>query len=121
FRLTTSDGDLHARAVVLATGGQSLPKTGSDGTGFLFARRLGHTIVPPTPGLVPLVLDDEDPLHRALSGVSQDVELAVWIDGAVARRLRGALLWTHVGVSGPVAMNASRHWLRAELEGRTAS
>ena len=121
FRLTTSGGELRARAVVLATGGQSLPKTGSDGTGFLFAQRLGHTIVPPTPGLVPLVLDDEEPLHRALSGVSQHVELTIWIDGAVATRLAGALLWTHVGVSGPVAMNASRHWLRAELDGRTIS
>ena len=121
FRLTTSGGGLRARAVVLATGGQSLPKTGSDGTGFLFAQRLGHTIVPPTPGLVPLVLDDEEPLHRALSGVSEDVELTIWIDGAVATRLAGALLWTHVGVSGPVAMNASRHWLRAELDGRTIS
>ena len=44
------------RAVVLATGGQSLPKTGSDGAGFEMARRLGHTITPTTPGLVPLLL-----------------------------------------------------------------
>jgi predicted Rossmann fold flavoprotein len=84
------------------------------------ARRLGHTIVPPTPGLVPLVLDDGGdgvPLHRALTGVSQDVELTVWIDGRAATKLAGALLWTHIGVSGPVAMNASRHWLRAQLAG----
>jgi len=137
FRLTTSGGELRTRFVVLAAGGQSLPKSGSDGTGFLLAHRLGHTVVPPTPGLVPLVLDDKEPaprlgedsprqsgvgpLHRALSGVSQDVELTIWIEGAVATRLVGALLWTHVGVSGPVAMNASRHWLRTELEGRPAS
>src|SRR5205814_4853819 len=95
FRLTTSEGELHARAVVLATGGQSLPKTGSDGTGFLFARRLGHTIVPPTPGLVPLVVEEPvngPALHRALAGVSQDVELTIWIDGSAAMRLAGALL-----------------------------
>jgi len=124
FALTTSAGGIHARAVVLATGGQSLPKSGSDGTGFVIARRLGHTIVPPTPGLVPLVVDEPGngtALHRALAGVSQDVELTIWIDGSAAVRLAGALLWTHVGVSGPVAMNASRHWLRAELEGRTIS
>ena len=53
FQLTTSGASLHAKAVVLATGGQSLPKSGSDGAGFAFARRLGHTIVPTTPGLVP--------------------------------------------------------------------
>ena len=124
FALTSSAGAIHARAVVLATGGQSLPKSGSDGTGFVMARRLGHTIVPPTPGLVPLVVEEPGngtALHRALAGVSQDVELTIWIDGSAARRLAGALLWTHVGVSGPVAMNASRHWLRAELEGRTIS
>jgi predicted Rossmann fold flavoprotein len=119
FQLTTSSGRLQATAVVLATGGQSLPKSGSDGTGFAIARRLGHTIVPPTPALVPLVLDGS--LHGGLAGVSQDVELTIWIDGAVGTRLSGALLWTHIGVSGPVAMNASRHWERAQLEGRTPS
>ncbi len=120
FCVVTSRGEVQAGAVVLATGGQSLPKSGSDGAGFEIARRLGHTIVPTTPGLVPLVLrhGHDDDLHRELSGVAQDVELAVWVDGAVAVRLEGALLWTHFGLSGPVALNASRHWLRAELEGR---
>ena len=42
----------------------------------------------------------------------------MWIDNAVAVRLTGALLWTHFGISGPVALNASRHWFRARLEGR---
>ena len=117
FRITTADGALHARAVVLATGGQSLPKSGSDGLGFVLARHLGHTVVPPTPALAALTLRDDEPLHRPLSGVAQDVELTVWVDGAVSTRLTGALLWTHIGASGPVAMNASRHWLRAQLEG----
>ena len=84
------------------------------------AKRLGHTIVPTTPALAPLVLG-EPSVHTRLSGVSQDVELAVWVDGAIPVRLTGALLWTHFGVSGPVAMNASRHWLRAQLEGRPVS
>ena len=70
----------------------------------------------------PLLLDRErSACTRALSGVSQDVELAVWVDGAVAIRLAGSLLWTHFGVSGPVALNASRHWLRAQLEGRAVA
>lgn len=118
FRVTTSGREFTAAAVVLATGGQSLPKSGSDGAGFAMARRLGHTIVPTTPGLAPLLLEDAAS-YAGLAGVSQDVELAVWIDGSVETRLPGALLWTHFGASGPVAMNASRHWLRAELEGRT--
>ena len=120
FRVVTASGSLAARSVVLAAGGQSLPKSGSDGSGFTIARRLGHTIVPTTPALVPLVLSRDASTHAELSGVSHDVELAVRVDGAIAIRLTGALLWTHFGVSGPVALNASRHWLRATLEGRTA-
>ena len=121
FRVITDRSDLRAAAVVLATGGQSLPKSGSDGAGFAIADRLGHTIVPTTPALAPLTLDADRSVHRDLSGVSQNVELAVRIDGAVAIRLTGALLWTHFGISGPVALNASRHWLRAQLEGRQVS
>jgi predicted Rossmann fold flavoprotein len=117
FRVATSHGEIRADRVVLATGGLSLPKTGSDGTGLAIAKRLGHTIVDTTPALAPLTLS-ADGWHRRLSGVSHDAELAIWIDGAVATRLRGALLWTHFGVSGPVALDASRHWMRAQVEGR---
>lgn len=120
FRLGTSRGDVHAAAVVLATGGQSLPKSGSDGAGLEIARRLGHTIVPTTPALVPLTLTAGEGTHAQLKGVAHDVELTVWVDGAVAERLSGALLWTHFGVSGPVVLNASRLWLRARLNERAA-
>jgi len=120
FTVVTSAGELRADTVVLATGGKSLPKSGSDGAGYEMAKRLGHTIVPTTPALAPLVLS-EPSIHAQLSGVSQDVELAVWADGSILVRLAGALLWTHFGISGPVAMNASRHWLRAKLEGREAA
>jgi predicted Rossmann fold flavoprotein len=120
FSLSTSQGTIRCQHVVLATGGQSLPKSGSDGAGFRFAQQLGHTIVQTTPALVPLLLDDVDgtAVHRTLSGVSHGAELCVWVDGRLTTRLLGALLWTHFGISGPVALNASRHWLRATLEGR---
>jgi predicted Rossmann fold flavoprotein len=118
FIVETNRGAFTARSVVIATGGRSLPKTGSDGGAYDILERLGHTIVPTTPALVPLVLDDQQSIHREVAGVSQDVSLAVWIDGAVQTRLEGSLLWTHVGASGPVAMNASRHWHRAALEER---
>jgi len=121
FRVITGQGELRAGAVVLATGGQSLPKSGSDGAGFAIAARLGHTIVPTTPALAPLTLDAGRSVHHQLSGVSHQAELAVWVDGAVAVRLTGSLLWTHFGISGPVALDASRHWLRAQLEGRAVS
>jgi predicted Rossmann fold flavoprotein len=120
FQVVTADGSISSTNVVLATGGQSLPKTGSDGAGLEMAKSLGHTIVRTTPALVPLILNGSQgtPFHRGLSGVSHDAELAIWIDGRIATRLRGSILWTHFGISGPVALNASRHWLRAELEGR---
>jgi predicted Rossmann fold flavoprotein len=120
FHITTSAGELTAARVVLATGGQSLPKTGSDGAGYGMARALGHTIVPTTPSLAPLVLDASAPcaLHREAQGVAHDVTIDVWIDGRIAQRISGALLWTHFGVSGPAVLDVSRHWLRAKLEGR---
>ncbi|HJZ74060.1 MAG TPA: aminoacetone oxidase family FAD-binding enzyme [Vicinamibacterales bacterium] len=121
FRVVTGDGDLTAERVVLATGGRALPKSGSDGAGYDLARRAGHTIVETTPALVPLVLAPSDTVHDAVPGVAHDVELALRVDGVVAIRLSGALLWTHFGVSGPVVLNASRHLLRAQLEGRTVA
>ena len=118
FRLATSQGVFHSSVVVLATGGLSLPKTGSDGWGYEIARRFGHTIVPTTPALAPLVLDraDASTIHNDLSGVSQDARLDVRVDGSIAARIRGSLLWTHFGISGPAALDASRHWLRARIE-----
>jgi predicted Rossmann fold flavoprotein len=117
FTLVTGRGSMASTRLVLATGGRSLPKSGSDGTGYDIARALGHTILPTTPALAPLVLDN-DLLHRELQGVSHDAELTVWIEDRVSTRLTGSLLWTHFGISGPVALNASRHWARAKLENK---
>ncbi len=119
LRIETARGAIDARAVVLATGGQSLPKSGSDGAGFDIARRLGHTIVPTTPALAPLTLaEGPGAIHPHVSGVSHDAGLTLRTEGTVALRLHGPLLWTHFGISGPVVLDASRHWLRARLEDR---
>jgi predicted Rossmann fold flavoprotein len=115
FRLLTSKGALDASRVVLATGGLSLPKTGSDGQGLSMARSLGHSVVPTTPALVPLLLGGA--LHARLCGVALDAELSVRAgSGGVLARRRGSLLWTHFGVSGPVVLDVSRAWLRAQLD-----
>jgi len=102
---------LEADAVVLATGGLSFPRTGSDGTGYALALSLGHTLVPPVPALTPLT--SEEPWCVMLQGVTAEVELALRVGGRVAERVRGSLLWTHFGYSGPAALDLSRHWLRA--------
>lgn len=119
FTLETSRRGIRAPRVVLATGGQSLPRSGSDGAGWEIARRLGHRIVPPVPALVPLLLDPSAGLaHAELSGVSHDAEIAVWLDGRIVERIQGPLLWTHFGISGPAALDVSRHWTRATGDGR---
>jgi len=107
---------IKTRMVVLATGGLSLPKTGSDGGGYGLARGLGHSLVPTTPALAPLILDGD--FHAALSGISHDVTLTVLVEGCKPARVRGPLLWTHFGVSGPAVLDASRHWHHARLEQR---
>ncbi len=109
FRLRTSRGELDADAVVLATGGLSLPKTGSDGGGYALAESLGHSLTPRTPALAPLVLDGS--FHSGLAGVSHEAEIAIHTRPRV--RQRGALLWTHFGISGPAALDASRFWHHA--------
>jgi len=118
FELSAGGSRIAARAVVLATGGRSLPKTGSDGAGYELARRLGHGCVETTPALVPLLLDGDR--HARLTGVSHPAALSLRTNGRVAIRLEGALLWTHFGMSGPVVLNLSRHWHRAVVEGAKA-
>lgn len=91
-----------ARAVILAAGGQSVPKTGSDGSGYALARALGHSVTELWPALVPLVIDGEHWI-KSLSGVSVDAELR-----CKPARERGPVLFTHFGLSGPAVLNISR-------------
>src|SRR5262249_24630270 len=104
-----------ADAVVLATGGLSFPRTGSDGAGYALAMALGHTLVPPVPALTPLAGDD--PLFADLQGGTIEADLVLRVDGGVKARTRGSLLFAHFGCTGPAALDLSRHWLRAEGEG----
>ena len=116
FAIETVEGQrFDARALVLATGGRSLPKTGSNGAGYEIARHLGHGYVETTPALAPMLLDG--PLHAALSGVSHPAALILRGVAGTRVRLEGALLWTHFGISGPVALNLSRHWHSAQRAG----
>jgi len=111
FELTTPAGAMTARAVVLCTGGLSYPKTGSDGTGYAIARSLGHSLAPTTPALTPLVLSGD--FHRRLMGVTLPAALTLHLDGKRAVTCAGSMLFTHFGLSGPAALDLSRHWLNA--------
>ena len=111
FIITTNQCDLHTKRIVLATGGLSLPKTGSDGAGYRFARALGHTVTDTHPALVPLVLPDGHWL-TSLSGIAHDAVLTLHgPTGRIVHRQAGAMLCTHFGLSGPAVMDISRHWI----------
>lgn len=116
FLVQHSHGITHASRVMLATGGQSLPRTGSDGFGFQLARRFGHQITSTAPALVPLVLD-RSMFQTTLSGLSHEVELTTLLEKREVDRRTGSLLWTHVGISGPVVLDASRFWTLATKQG----
>ncbi|HJT21533.1 MAG TPA: aminoacetone oxidase family FAD-binding enzyme [Nitrospira sp.] len=78
-------GSSAAKRVVLATGGQSLPKSGSNGTGYELARRLGHRVGATSPALVPLILN-EAAFHTQLAGISQEVELTTVVENRMVDR-----------------------------------
>lgn len=119
FAIHHTQGTLKAKKVVLATGGRSIPKSGSDGFGYELARWLGHQVTATVPALVPLLLDDAM-FHKALSGLSHDVELTTVVRGRMVDQRKGSLLWTHFGISGPVVMDASRFWTLAQETGERA-
>ncbi len=122
FELNGPFGELRARRVVLATGGKSLPKTGSDGAGYELARRLHHTITPRIlPALVPLVLDSSC-FIRQLSGLT--VPATLELRSGTRKRIiafTDSTLCTHTGLSGPGVLDISRHFLDARLDDSAAT
>jgi len=118
YTIEHSSGVIETARLVLAAGGRSLPKSGSDGSGWSLARALGHSVTQTHPALVPLVLDGTF-FHAALSGVSHDVTLAVHVDGKRQATCSGSMLWTHFGVSGPVVLDISRVWTTARAAGQS--
>jgi predicted Rossmann fold flavoprotein len=127
-----SGRQLAGEAVVVATGGMSYPGTGSTGDGYRLARNLGHEVTPLYPSLVPLVCDEAWP--AALTGLSlRNVKLQAYAEdpgaclpghGPAARPMAeefGELLFTHFGVSGPIALRVSRAVSRHLAAGGSAA
>jgi predicted Rossmann fold flavoprotein len=106
FALNTSKGLFRAPAVVVATGGLSIPKMGATSFGYDVARQFGISIVPTRPGLVPLTLSVEDCVNLCdLSGVSTEVIASIG-----RQRFREKMLITHRGLSGPAILQISSYW-----------
>ena len=102
-----TDGEkIPCRAAAVCTGGLSYPKTGSDGWGFRMAAKLGHTVTPRRPSLVPL--ESDDAYCAEMQGFSlRNVTLSAYEDGKLIFRELGEMLFTHFGVSGPLVLSAS--------------
>ena len=102
-------GEDKAPALIIATGGPSIPKMGATGFAYDLARKFGLKVVEPRPALVPLTLGGEDVLFRELSGVSAEV-----VTHAGKTKFREAALFTHRGLSGPAILQASTYWRPGE-------
>jgi predicted Rossmann fold flavoprotein len=112
FRVTAGGVTSAAGALVVATGGPSIPQMGASGLAYDLARQFGLKVVEPRPALVPLTLGGEDVLFRELSGVAADV--AVRCGKA---QFREAALFTHRGLSGPAILQISSYWKRGDQLG----
>ncbi len=114
-KIIADNGEFSASSYILATGGKSHPETGSTGDGFLWLEKLGHKVQNPTPTLVPLAV--RDVWVKELAGVSLPAaKIAFFVDGLPAGRhgknklaLKGKILFTHFGLSGPLILNAAKN------------
>jgi predicted Rossmann fold flavoprotein len=107
FVLATALRTLNGEKIVLTTGGQSYPGSGTTGDGYRIAAKFGHRIVPPRPALVPLTTDAR--WVAELRGVTlPDVAVCVLEGERALDRRRGSLLFAHFGLSGPVILDVSR-------------
>ena len=108
FHVKTGDAEFGCRNLVISTGGNSYPTTGSTGDGYQFAKKLGHAIVPPKPALAPVFIRDYT--MAELSGVSlQDKRLYLYRENKKMYEHRGDIGFTHKGLSGPGILDFSRH------------
>lgn len=113
-RYTIAAGPVRASApaLVVATGGPSIPKLGATSFAYDLARRFGLKVAEPRPALVPLTLPGEDLLFRELSGVSAEV-----VAHCHKTAFREAALFTHKGLSGPAILQISSYWKRGDTVG----
>ena len=106
FVVRTTNAEFHAPALVVATGGLSIPKIGATSFGYDLAQQFGIGIKEPWPGLVPLILDADDRSRYCdLAGVSAEV-----VASADGQRFREKMLITHRGLSGPAILQISSYW-----------
>ncbi len=95
------------KSFIIATGGISRPETGSTGDAYAWLRDIGHTVMEPTPSLVPVAIRDS--WVKRLAGVSLgNVKITVLQNNEKQHQVKGKILFTHVGLSGPTVLNLSK-------------
>jgi predicted Rossmann fold flavoprotein len=112
FSVAVGGRTITGRALVIATGGPSIPKMGATGFAYDLARHFGLRVVEPRPALVPLTLGGQDVLFRELSGVAADVVVRC---GKAS--FQEAALFTHRGLSGPAILQISSYWRHGDRVG----
>jgi predicted Rossmann fold flavoprotein len=110
FRVSSSAGDFASEALVVATGGISIPKMGATGFAYDLARQFGLKVIAPRPALVPLLLGGAEAGWRELAGVAADVT----VQAVGGPQFREKMLVTHRGLSGPAVLQASSYWRAGE-------
>lgn len=103
-------------SVILSTGSKAAPNTGSDGSGYHLAASLGHAVIEPGPGLVPLICGDS--CCKGLAGVRSDARITLFIEGEPIAMEEGELQLTAYGISGIPVFQLSRHAVLALREGK---
>lgn len=99
---------IYADSVIITTGGVSYPRTGACKDGYIFAKQAGHTIVAPSPSLVPIELEED--CCKDLMGISlKNVSATIYADNKKVYSDFGEMLFTHFGVSGPIIIKASAY------------
>lgn len=113
YRISTPGKTYSADTLIIATGGKSYPATGSTGDGYGLAKTFGHIIVPPRPSDVPLTIKED--FVKQLQGLSLKNVALNFSQGKKKISFFGEMLFTHYGISGPIALDASRQvgrWLK---------
>lgn len=107
ININTNKGKFYARSFILATGGLSHPETGSTGDGYRFLKDIGHSIVDPTPDVVPIEVAEE--WVKDLAGVTLSfMKISFYLEGKKQFSKTGKILFTHFGLSGPLILNSAK-------------
>ncbi len=115
FVIEAKNGDYYGSACILAAGGKASPKSGSDGSGYIYAEKLGHSCIQPLPALVPLLTDAK--WNRITAGVRGEARITLYVRGKTAASDSGEVQFTDYGLSGIPVFQVSRYASRALYEG----